>query len=76
MHNMIIEDDRDKGRVEPLYDNSDVETRVWVSREGTSNFLSFVDKHKEIRDPHIHNQLQQDLVEHLWERQGQRTRQK
>jgi hypothetical protein len=73
MHNMIIEDEHDKCRVEPPYDKSDAKTRGCVSQEGTSNFSSFVDKHKEIRDPHIHNQLQRDLVEHLWERQGQRT---
>ncbi|XP_008666357.1 uncharacterized protein [Zea mays] len=74
MHNMIIEDERDKCRLEAPYDKGDAETRGWISHEGTSNFSSFVDKHKEIRDPHIHNQLQRDLVEHLWERQGQRTR--
>ena len=70
---MIIEDERDKCRLEAPYDKGDAETRGWVSYEGTLNFSSFVDKHKEIRDPHIHNQLQRDLVEHLWERQGQRT---
>jgi hypothetical protein len=46
-----------------------------VSREGTSNFSAFVQKHHEIQDHHMHRQLQEDLVEHLWERRGQMNRQ-
>jgi hypothetical protein len=73
MHNMIIEDERDAGRLEPPYEKSDAETNGWVSHVGTSNLSAFIDKHKDIRDPHIHNQLQKDLVEHLWERKGRRN---
>jgi hypothetical protein len=69
MHNMIIEDGRDS-HLEAPYDKSDAETKNWVSRAGTSNFTSFVDKHKDIQDPHIH--VQKDLVEHLWEWQDKR----
>jgi hypothetical protein len=70
MHNMIIEDERDASHLEPPYEKSDAETKGWVSHVGTSNLSAFIDKHKDIRDPHIHNQLQNDLVEHLWERKG------
>jgi hypothetical protein len=66
---MIIEDERDS-HLEAPYDKSDAEIKNWVLRAGTSNFTSFVDKHKDIRDPHIHVQLQKDLVEHLWEWQA------
>lgn len=45
---MIVEDEIDNGRIEPPYNKGDAETRGCVSHEGTSNFSSFVDKHKEI----------------------------
>jgi hypothetical protein len=75
MHNMITEDERDADRLEVPYDKSDAETTGVVSREGTSNFLAFVQKHHEIQNRHMHRQLQEDLVEHLWERRGQMNRQ-
>jgi hypothetical protein len=48
MHNMIIEDERDAGRLEPPYEKSDTETNDWVSHVGTSNLSAFIDKHKDI----------------------------
>jgi hypothetical protein len=72
---MITEDERDADRLEVPYDKSDAETTGVVSREGTSNFLAFVQKHHEIQNRHMHRQLQEDLVEHLWERRGQMNRQ-
>ncbi|XP_023157016.1 uncharacterized protein [Zea mays] len=48
MHNMIIEDERDAGRLEPPYEKSDAETNGWVSHVGTSNLSAFIDKHKDI----------------------------
>jgi hypothetical protein len=70
MHNMIIEDERELGRQKAPYDKGDDDTSGWVSHEGTSKFSFFLKKHKEIQDPKLHNQLQRDLVEHLWERKG------
>jgi hypothetical protein len=75
MHNMIIEDERDANRVYESYDKRDAETEHVVSRTGTSNFTSFIDKHEEIQDSRIHHQLQQDLVQHLWDRRGQMNQQ-
>src|SRR6266540_6085467 len=58
MHNMIIEDERGADRLEVPYEKSDAETADVVSREGTSNFSAFVQKHHEIEDRHMHRQLQ------------------
>jgi hypothetical protein len=71
MHNMIIEDERDAKGLEVPYDKKDAETEGVVSRAWTSNFSSFI-SNKEIQDPHVHHQLQKDLVEHLWEREGRK----
>jgi hypothetical protein len=73
MHNMIIEDERDLCRIESSYESGAAETRDFVSPARTSDFVSFVKKHGEIRDSQIHFQLKNDLVEHLWQRQGQRN---
>jgi hypothetical protein len=45
-----------------------------VSRVGTSNFTSFGQMRLGIEDSHLHQQLQSDLVDHLWERAGQINR--
>ncbi|KAL6560495.1 hypothetical protein OROGR_004054 [Orobanche gracilis] len=41
-------------------------SRVKVSMEKTSEVRDFIKCHKEIRDKTVHTQLQQDLIEHLW----------
>jgi hypothetical protein len=71
MHNMILEDERNLGRIESPYERGAAETRHFVSRASASDFVSFVKKHEKIRDSQIHHQLKNDLVEHLWQRQGQ-----
>jgi hypothetical protein len=72
MHNMIIEDEQDLGRIESPYESGVAEIRDFVSPM-TSDFVSFVKKHKEIRDSQIHFELKNDLVEHLWQRHRQRN---
>jgi hypothetical protein len=72
MHNMILEDERNLGHIESPYEMGVAETSHFVSRGATSDFVLFVKKHEEIRDSQIHHQLKNDLVEHLWQRQGQR----
>ena len=61
---MIIEDERDMPEnfryitngtpVEPEYD--------------TNRILAFLEEHRKIENRHVHAQLQQDLVEHHWQR--------
>ena len=40
-------------------------------REQSDEFLSYIERHGRIRDREIHFQLQSDLIEHLWQLQGE-----
>uniref|UniRef100_A0A2N9EE81 Nuclease HARBI1 n=1 Tax=Fagus sylvatica TaxID=28930 RepID=A0A2N9EE81_FAGSY len=42
-----------------------------VSRERTTEVQNFIQSHIRIRDRETHSQLQDDLVEHLWQLHGQ-----
>jgi hypothetical protein len=64
MHNMIIEDE---GEVDADERFDDEEENVRASHHRTPNLLEFIKTRKEIRDNESHHQLQEDLVEHLWE---------
>ncbi|WCJ37999.1 hypothetical protein M5689_019085 [Euphorbia peplus] len=52
------------------YDEVDGTPTIALSRARTIEFLEFVQIHKEIRDKSTHFQLQNDLIEHIWERHG------
>ena len=43
---------------------------VVPSHEHTNEFLEFMHRHHVIRNRQTHNQLQDDLVEHLWQQRG------
>ena len=64
LHNMIVEDERDVNEAVEL----DYEQMSW---EHTNEFIEFIEIHQCIRDHEIHSQLQTDLVEHLWQLQGE-----
>jgi hypothetical protein len=64
MHNMIIED---KGDVDPEERFNDEEENVCVSQHHIPDLLEFIKARKKIRDNEIHHQLQEELVEHLWQ---------
>ena len=42
-----------------------------VLREQNGEFLSYIERHGRIRDREIHFQLQSDLIEYLWQLQGE-----
>ncbi|KAI9915524.1 hypothetical protein PsorP6_007460 [Peronosclerospora sorghi] len=44
---------------------------VSFSREHTADFLQFVARHRHIRINQLQNQLRNDLIEHLWHREGE-----
>ncbi|KAM3297904.1 hypothetical protein ACQJBY_039716 [Aegilops geniculata] len=64
LHNMIMEDERDMPEnfqyvtngspVEPEYD--------------TNRILAFLKEHRKVKNQQVHGQLQQDLIEHHWQR--------
>jgi len=63
MHNMIIEDEGEVDTEERFESGGD---NVTPSHEPTPDLEEFIKAHKKIRDNETHNQLQEDLVEHLW----------
>ncbi|XP_065623247.1 uncharacterized protein LOC136064850 [Quercus suber] len=72
LHNMIIEDERDVNEaVEVDYEQIDDNPTIQPSRENTNEFTEFIETHRCIRDHKIHSQLQLDLIEHLWQLQGE-----
>ncbi|XP_023901087.1 uncharacterized protein LOC112012950 [Quercus suber] len=72
LHNMIIEDERNVNEaVEEDYEQIDDNPTIQLSRENTNEFTEFIETHQCIRDHKIHSQLQLDLIEHLWQLQGE-----
>jgi hypothetical protein len=70
MHNMIIEDDRKnhaRSHVGPYECEGPL---AEVDHELPADFADFLAMHAEIRDSNVHEQLQADLVEHLWRIKG------
>ena len=74
LHNMIVEDERDDNEVVDLdYEKNDGVDNppLQVLCEQSDEFLSCIEWHGCIRDREIHFQLQSDLIEHLWQLQGE-----
>ena len=72
LHNMIIEDERDEAEaVDFDYEQIDEISCTPMSREPTNEFSKFIQVHKRIMDKEVHSQLQQDLVDHLWQLRGE-----
>ncbi|KAK1631803.1 hypothetical protein QYE76_006118 [Lolium multiflorum] len=70
MHNMIIEDDRKnhaRSHVGPYECQGPL---AEVDHELPADFADFLAMHAEIPDSNVHEQLQADLVEHLWRIKG------
>ncbi|KAK1603282.1 hypothetical protein QYE76_018325 [Lolium multiflorum] len=67
MHNMIVEVERD----DSLFDNEwDGQGELVTPQGGPASFQDILHAHHEIRDLAVHNQLQADLVEHMWQHVG------
>ena len=71
MHNMIIEDEQNED--EDLYYEGIgqlVRPSPREVRNRTRELYDFIQVHHNIRDRETHSQLQEDLIEHLWQRHG------
>ena len=70
---MIIEDERDSDGVQQGDDYEQVLESIpkTMSRERTTKVQNFIQSHIRIRDRETHSQLQDNLVEHLWQLHGQ-----
>eukprot|EP00258_Populus_trichocarpa_P029324 XP_024445343.1 uncharacterized protein LOC112324920 [Populus trichocarpa] len=68
MHNMIIEDE---GAMNLRFDHErEVNSFISVSHGEIPELHDFLQTHNRIRDRATSSQLQEDLVEHLWEQYG------
>ena len=77
LHNMIIENERaeeDGGDTNMHhnneYDAPNFENLVQPSRGSTVQFDEFMARHRMIRSSTVHHTLRNDLIEHLWSREG------
>jgi hypothetical protein len=71
MHNMIVEDERDKDdEANEVRRYDDVREEVRPSRAPTHELQEFLQIHHAINDRGIYSQLQEDLMQHLWQRHG------
>jgi hypothetical protein len=71
MYNMIVEDERDEDdEADEVRHYDDVGEEVRPSRAPTRELQEFLQVHQTIKDMGIHSQLQEDLMEHLWQRHG------
>ena len=73
LHNMIIESEREEPvdeseREEPYFKQGPLAA---VDHQVPASWVAFLTLRQEIRDPHIHQQLQKDLLEHLWRLKGE-----
>ena len=67
MHNMIVEDERE----DMIYDSDWLHAGELVSpASGAVSYEDFNHVHQEIRNRDKHNQLQADLIEHMWNHVG------
>ncbi|XP_047331142.1 uncharacterized protein LOC124934667 [Impatiens glandulifera] len=69
MHNMIVEDERELHPQPDISEYEQISTSplvAVVSRTQTPELMNFIQSLHKIRDRAVHNQLQEDLVEHLW----------
>ncbi|XP_059649885.1 uncharacterized protein LOC132295593 [Cornus florida] len=70
LHNMIIEDERDNS-LDDEYDAPEMVHPFEVSQEPSPLFSEFLARHHMILSSVIHHTLHNDLIEHLWSRQGE-----
>ena len=74
LHNIIVEDERDENEVVDLdYEQIDGVDNppVQVSHDQADGFMAYIQSYERIRIREIHSQLRLDLIEHLWQLQGE-----
>ncbi len=68
LHNMIVEDERHEEGLDYNYD--DEGERLTPLHTPIVELHYFIQNHHNIRNRQTHSQLQEDLVEHLWQFHG------
>ncbi|CAK8578517.1 unnamed protein product [Lathyrus sativus] len=71
LHNMIVEDERATygGNFDFSYDHLSNDATI-LSNDSSIDFEEFLRRRFDMRDKQIHRQLQQDLIEHIWQHYG------
>jgi hypothetical protein len=64
MHNMIVEDEVEE-EDDLNYDH--MVEKVTMSHDDTPELEPFIANYRKIKDNETHTQLQEDLIEHLWQ---------
>ncbi|XP_040364528.1 uncharacterized protein LOC112171617 [Rosa chinensis] len=88
LHNMIVEDERSKDSDDELESDGEEDNNmrpkiaeVWEGPTGRDfdpvgrdahHMNGFMDRYQQIRSEHSHSNLQEDLIQHFWEFQGNR----
>ncbi|TVU00576.1 hypothetical protein EJB05_53987, partial [Eragrostis curvula] len=72
MHNMILEDERGQD-VDFIYETEGTRVPEVQPETNEDRLKKFLEVHKKITNKEEHHQLWEDLVEHLWQRLGQRV---
>ena len=60
LHNMNIQDEQNSDTLEEFQDDDFTFTVKKAKKPG-----NIIARRKEVRDPHIHQQLKEDLIEHI-----------
>ncbi|CAK8530742.1 unnamed protein product [Lathyrus sativus] len=68
---MIVEDERATygGNFDFSYDHLSNDATI-LSNDSNIDFQEFMRRRFDIRDKQVHRHLQQDLIEHIWQRYG------
>ena len=67
LHNMIIEDERD---LSDLEEDFDVNPSFNLGPGHDGSFQQFLKEYEQVHSESLHKQLQNDLIEHLWQMKG------
>jgi hypothetical protein len=69
LHNMIIEDEGADGANVVAFEETE---HPALSHEQDSDFHAFLQRQQQLRDNVTHYQFRNNLIEHIWEREGLR----
>jgi hypothetical protein len=64
MHNMIVEDESEK---DDDFNYNQIGEKVTVSHDDAPELNAFIANYQKIKNKETHTQLQEDLIEHLWQ---------
>ena len=70
LHNIIIESEQE----DPVFDTEPYHRQgplAQVDHQLPANWTDYLNMRQEIRDPQVHQELQHDLVEHIWTLKGE-----